>query len=492
MNITRALVPILLATACGPEPNPSDASPPLPLHGIEVKLNDVVTIRPAWVEAARAQEHSWDRLGDGVRIPRAFVRGRISAEVAAAVRVQAARIEQGGVLHVLAEAEVAVDGSFSLAVDPNLEVGAVIAVDASGRQIGGAILEGTGAAGLTAVATPITVESSVELAVLLELAACADLELINWVEIRAHIDAALGAEIHALASVDVDLAVRAMAKAILAAQEAKLRAWAEAGVNVDLAVWLEAEVAASIALSAALDAEVEAAADLEAHFKDACDAALVALGVDVSLRARAAFAASVALRAILEAELGSHPSCGQARDAAVKLALALEAHATIAAIIEVAAQASLSVEQRASIHAAIDVFLAAIISADHSNECYDAIGAIRAQIVVVIEAVLDGYLSAELGLLVSISAVLDAVIQVVVDLKADLDADVHAMVGVAAGIGGTCGDHSSLIDAILSLRAGFEADVHDACDQQIDANVDLTAELWVLIDTLGCSTHAEP
>jgi hypothetical protein len=182
--------------------------------------------------------------------------------------VSAGTVTTDGTTTSLAMGPLAADGTYSLDVPVHDGPTMVEALDAKGAVVVRALLEDTLVAGNTMVVQPMTTESSVEAAVLLEMTAMgtsvADVDLVG---LRARIDAATASVVDAHATDNASSAtadVHALAVAALAAQlsqQASLKA-----AKVDWTSYAAAELSAADALTVALNASSTGTAKANADF----------------------------------------------------------------------------------------------------------------------------------------------------------------------------------------------------------------------------------
>jgi hypothetical protein len=212
--------------------------------------------------------------------------------VKSSVKVSALTIDASGDTTSIAQGTVSADGSYTLEVPVHVGPTLVEALDSKGAVVVRAILEDALVAGKTVMVQPMTTESSVEAAVLLEMTQAGTLlGDIDLVGLRAQIDTATAMVVQADAATQVIEAtadVHALAVAVLAAQMSQ-QASLEAAV-VDATAYAAAELAAADALTAALDASDGAAAQASADA--AFTAALAALDGQFGLDAAAAQSAA--------------------------------------------------------------------------------------------------------------------------------------------------------------------------------------------------------
>jgi hypothetical protein len=177
------------------------------------------------------------------------------AALAAGANVRLSLLSDAGALELLADAQVDLDGKFSLSlpIDVRIDLGVAQLLDAAGKVVGSVLVGGAqGSAGGVLQLAPISVESSLEVDVLLAALKCpcppakkpsaASLAL----DVSALIDANLSNTLSAALKlgVDVDLVVDGLANALSAAAQARLEVLADLGVKLDASLLLDAQLKA--------------------------------------------------------------------------------------------------------------------------------------------------------------------------------------------------------------------------------------------------------
>jgi hypothetical protein len=232
-----------------------------------------------------------------------------SGAVKSSVKVSALTIGADGSVKSIAESAVSADGSYELDVPIHAGPTLVQALDAKGAVVVSAILEDALVAGKAVKVQPLTTESSVEAAALLDLVksgtALADVDL---VALRARIDAATARLVHdhAVAQmVEATADVHALGVAALTAQMSEQAALKAA--LVDATAYATAELAAADALTAALDASAtdDATTKANADFTAAFAALDGQFGLDATAVASAATNASASAQAAIAASSSS-------------------------------------------------------------------------------------------------------------------------------------------------------------------------------------------
>jgi hypothetical protein len=224
--------------------------------------------------------------------------------VQSSVTVSALTIDASGTATSIAQGPVSSDGTYTLDVPVHSGPTLVETLDAKGAVVARAILEDALVVGKTVMVQPITTESSVEAAVLLEMtqtgAMLADIDL---VALRARIDATTAMVVQADAVAQASQAktdVEALAVATLAAQMSQQASLAAA--NVSATTYAAGELAAADALTAALNVNGAAAAPADAAFTAALAALDTQVGLDAaavaSLETNAAASAQSAIAAV--------------------------------------------------------------------------------------------------------------------------------------------------------------------------------------------------
>jgi hypothetical protein len=235
--------------------------------------------------------------------------------LAGAVTVRVSQLLAAG-LKVVASAAVDASGKFDVKVPLGLDTLIAQVLDASGNVLGSVIVGASGkVSGDVTLAAPITTETSLEVAVLLDACRCptattgAHAGLSLAVDVTALVDAKLTAAIAAAihAGVDVDVLVHALASAVVASARARADVLADAGVKIDANAALKADVDLLAHLNAGLTgvlAGKATVAQITAELLADLDAALSASAdISASVRVRAQVAASLSFCATLVASL---------------------------------------------------------------------------------------------------------------------------------------------------------------------------------------------
>lgn len=255
-----------------------------------------------------------------------------SGTVSAAKKVELVAHAAGGGVTVVSTANVQADGRYTIDLPQNHERLVVRALSANNTVLAQAIVEVGKPKGVDpVVAPPMDTETSLEAAVLAELAvqglAGAD---VNSIDLRARINQRLAAEVKAHGNPTAQ--IRALAEAIAAAQRSQVRRYAELGVTVTQKDLFDAQLKAAQELNVALDARAAGASADQAYqaFYAGLEAAVEARGAKAQERAEAESAASVSFRATITARGGG--TRDRVVDAAIRAAAVLEARATSAAV----------------------------------------------------------------------------------------------------------------------------------------------------------------
>lgn len=261
--------------------------------------------------------------------------------VAAATRVQASIVNSEGVLEVVGEAEIRGGGEYTLTVPEGEDVVLIQALSSEGEVEALTLLERTDLSGAIQAA-PMDSETSLEALVYLSMRAQGASEA-NAVDLRGRITRAMATEVQK-GQDDAGKSqerIEALAKAIHAAQEAEVQAWAKAGVQLSQAEMFALEAEAGLGLSAAL-AKGESAAEAHAAFFEATRAKLEEKGLEAKEQAEAEREASASFRIVVKAELDAEGTADPLIDLAAVSAASAEARASGAALAAVLAAAEAS------------------------------------------------------------------------------------------------------------------------------------------------------
>jgi hypothetical protein len=368
------------------------------------------------------------QVGDvGSGAPEFGLAGTGTSKLAAKVRIS--QMLDTGALKLLTEVGIEADGSFAAHVPLNIDTLIVQVVDLAGNVIGSAIGGPTGKiAGAAIALSPITAETSIEVETLIALAACAKLDVAAAAHVTAFVDAELASAIatSAVAGVDLDVMVNALASATLSAQKAHASVMAQAGAGV-------------------------------------------ASGASAELAARAQIAASLGFAAQVAASLDGIAGASAVVFAAVHVAAELEAKVAASAIVEVmkvsgAAQATIDAALAAGLMLVADVAAATNL---------EALKIARLDFVEKLIGTTSGAVGGLLGELVgtadaSVRALLQPVFGAVANLSAGLQADLDAG-----------------LDALVAVDACVEIEVNAELDASITALVRSLTDFTVEVHALG-------
>jgi hypothetical protein len=253
--------------------------------------------------------------------------------ISAASRVTVSNVGSGGTLKLIAETSVEANGSYRLEVPEGSERLVLLAVSSSGEVVASALLDAAVRAKGEAnrVAPPMSTETSLEAEIFQQMIAeGTSAQTIDTVDLRSRITTEVATAVRSQATDQEQLeAVRALAAAIRAAQEAEIQAYAKAGVTITQQALFEESLEASAALDAALEAGSRSAQEVYAEFFASLRSAQQQ--VDEKTEADGEREASVAFRITVQAHL-SNTGQQSVPDAAVRAAAGLEAEAATAAI----------------------------------------------------------------------------------------------------------------------------------------------------------------
>lgn len=403
-----------------------------------------------------------------------------SGSASAAAKVRVGRLKADGGLDVLVEGQVRVDGRYEVAVPAGERRLIAESLDASGKVLAAAIVESSGSAGESVAVTPMDTESSVEAAVLAQMAASGvALAELNAVDLRARINLKVAEAVKA--SADIDVKVKALAEAVAAAQVAKVKAYASVGINTTQSALFEAELAAAKKLSAALDASASASATVSeqayASFYADLDVALKGIDVAVKKHTRAESCSSVAFRATVKARLGAGSDA--VADASLRAAASLEARASAAAVDAVlSAGAVASAEAMAAANAAatLRAQLSASVNAAASAAAYASWRASLTGSGSVNGSVLGNYLSVNIATATTVQLAVSATATAAATLDAALDAAVKVAI-----VGSGAIDFNALAQSIVSAYSTYQA----AVDLQATALAAFGAKAQPAVDVMA-------
>jgi hypothetical protein len=305
----------------------------------------------------------------------------------------------------------------------------------------------------------MSTETSVEAAVMLQMVAGGvSLAEANAVDLRARIDADTAAAVKA--SSDPDGRVKALAAAVIAAQRAQLRAWADRGLSLTQSALFDAEVSAAAKLNGALDAAADAAAGQQAYEQFMLDvqAAQTAKAGDAKAAWKGERAASLSYRAVVSARVHAN---GQAADpvadAALRHAAGLEARMTAAATeaaLTAGGAASATMASFRSASAALSASLRASTRLADTAAAYAAYHAALVGDASLSGSVLGSYLEVDATTEASVMAALAATATAATELDAALNV---ASTGWLAGASNI--DFDAYVTAVVTALQTFDAAV---------------------------------
>jgi hypothetical protein len=344
--------------------------------------------------------------------------------VAAASKVQASSVGSGGQLSVLADAEVGANGSYTLELPPGSERVVLEAVDSSGKVVASALLDATVEGEDTRTAPPMGSESSLEAEVFVRMVKDgASVESVDTVDLRSRINTELAQSVVAESDADAQKSVGALAAAVRAAQEAEVKAYAQAGFTTSQEALFHASLEASAALDAALDAGTKSAKDAYAEFYAALRAATPE--VDEKEEAEAERAASASFRITVDGRLSTGSSAGTA-DAAVRSAASLEAYAAEAAVEAILRGANAADTTLAKARAAASALHANLTSATNASAAAQAWAAYSVSL-----ASSSNVSASIVGTQLGVNATNQAALQGSIDASARASATLNTSLGLA-------------------------------------------------------------
>ncbi len=383
--------------------------------------------------------------------------------------VAVASINVDGSLTVHETTDIAQDGSFSIDTAPRAETFAVLALDASGEVVGGAIAPSGNASRSEVMVGAITQETSAELDVLLELTNRDDkpaddvdsvgLMTLITAEVAATSDTMVMSDAAQAAS-DAELEVFARASTTLTARElghAKQSAHAELMAQVDADATVSANSTVWSDFYTRLYADVEAATD-----------------ADHTVQADAAAAAAVAFKAVI-AQGGDDDAAAHASASALLNASMADRSAQHVAATRASASANVS--------ASIDTAYTGLMTDLSTSTSADDIQLAYAKLIVR----LSGFGNDD--------AAGESTLKLFIDERQDVDASVYADLAAAAALTAdaavelqtrldTATTSTTQVDAIASAFVDFEAAASaaftSALDSELDGDVRAFASAFVL------------
>jgi hypothetical protein len=365
---------------------------------------------------------------------------------------------QGGSLSLLAEADVGAGGAFALQLPPDAERVVIFATDAQGQARAAVLLDRAGPAGGERQAAPMSAETSLEAAVFAQmLAQGMAADEVDTVSLRALLDAKVAAAVQARqqAGEETEKWVAALAESARVAQQARLRAYARAGVDVTARALFEAQVEASAQLDAALHARQDAQAAY-ARFYAALDAARERLGAKAKERAEGERAASAGFRGTLRIRVDASADASPLLTAAVKAAAEEEARAQEAAATAALGAGAQADAARARVTAAFATLGTDVRAAATASAVAAAYARLSASLAT--DAQVDATaFGTHLGVSTATRASADAAVSASAQAAAALDAALAASFGAAAGAPEV--SSSALAQEVVDAHAAFSSAV---------------------------------
>ena len=398
--------------------------------------------------------------------------------VAAASRVKASSVGNGGQLSVLAEAEVEASGAYTLELPPGSERVVLEAVDSSGKVVASALLDAAEGDD-TRTAPPMSSESSLEAEVFVRMVRDgASVQSVDTVDLRSRINTEMASAVVAESDADAEKSVAAFAAAVRAAQEAEVKAYAEAGVTTSQDKLFQASLQASAALDAALDAGTRNAAEAYADFFAALRAATPEL--DEKDEAEGERAASAAFRITVEARLSSGGNAG-AEDAAVRSAASLEARAAEVAVEAILRGANATDATLSRARAAAASLRASLASATSASAAAQAWASYSVAL-----AASSNTSASVLGSHLAVNSSNQAALQGSIDAAARSSTALNASLGLAAELVGVTGavNTSALADTVVRAFSTYHTAVRAQAQalSTFGANAAPAAELLIIAE----------
>lgn len=401
--------------------------------------------------------------------------------VASAASVRAGTVGNTGELEILAQAEIAADGSYEIVLPPDATHVVLQAMDGSEKVVASALLEASGSLGSVVFATPMDTESSVEAEVYLAMMSRVGTAEIDMIDVRARIDEATAMAVRAAAQAgDAAAEIEALAQAILAAQAAEIRAYAGAGVTITQEALFEAELQAAQALSTALHQGQDAITAYAAFF-EALASAAESLGAGAEAGSSAEASASLSFRLVLDGLLESAGAEAQAvAQAALVHAATLEAEASARAVEAILVAGNAASEIQAQAESASATLVAEVSVATTIQAAVEAHADFAATLIgetSVTGSVLGQYLQVDAAGAVGVDAAIDAAWAASASFEASAKATVEAALatGSAVDIGAVT---QALVNAWLEFRAAVQSAV-DASPDVFGSQPELGATLII-------------
>lgn len=403
-----------------------------------------------------------------------------SGSIAGTAKVRVRQLRAGGSLDVVAEGTIQADGRYSIAVPPGQKRLIAESVDAAGNVMASAIVEASGSAGSSVTVTPMDTESSVEAAVLTKMAASGvALEDCNAIDLRERINQNVAAAVKA--ATDAEATFKALAEAVAAAQSAKIKAYAAAGVSTSQAALFDAELAAAQKLDVALDAAVSGSTADQAYetFHSELDATLAALDSSLKKHARAESIASVAFRAVIKARLGA--SGDAVADASVRAAASLEARLSSQAIAAILATGAAAADATTAAQAAATQLRTQLKNASTAAAAATAFTTWNSSLSGsgnVTGSVLGNYLAVNATTAVAAQASVSAI----ANAAAALDTAAKLTTGVLTATGAI--DFNALAQGIVTAYSAFQT----TADLQVAALAAFGSKAQVAVDVMATAS----
>lgn len=400
-----------------------------------------------------------------------------AGSISAATKVRVSRLKTDGTLDSLAEATVTTGGRYELAAPAGQKRLIVESVDVSGTVLASAIVEISGEVGQAVTVAPLDTETSVEAAVLARMAASGvALAELNAIDLRERIN--LNVAVAVSAATDADVKIKALAEAVLAAQSAKVKAYAAAGITTSQSALFDAQLAAAKKLDIALDAAVNASAMNQAYvdFHTELDAGLMALDASLKKHARAESVASVAFRAMVKARLSV---AGDAvADASLRAAAALEARISAAAVASILTSAQASAQATTAAATAATTLRAQMTASASATASAMAFGAWSTSLnggATITGSVLGNYLEVTAANAATVQAAVTATTMA----TAALDLSLKATASMISATGTL--DYNVLAQSIVTAYSAYQT----AIDMQLTALVAFGAKAQTALDVMA-------
>lgn len=223
------------------------------------------------------------------------------------------------VQHEIATAKVQADGTYSLSIPRgSTRVTVKVFSDASAKVMIAAGLLDSADGDSERHMAPLNRESTLEALVFAEMAATVSIEGINTIDLRARIDAEMAAEYFGLAGAELERARVGLAAAVRAAQDARIKAYAKAGVNYTQVQLFQA----SLSAAAQVDAKLSAGVSADTAWTGYWTSIEAELQISAEAMNEGERASSASFRLTIEARVDA----GAFRTAAIRAAALVEAH----------------------------------------------------------------------------------------------------------------------------------------------------------------------